>query len=103
LPRWFPRYFNRGVNRGDEFTELGDFFPREWRIRGSGEHTQNFSAPSARGKMAFPLRGFVGPERLLRVGRENLGVGTRPGGARIDAVKSIAHAPRQCFFSAPDF
>jgi hypothetical protein len=107
MPRGFPRYFNRGMNRGanrgDEFTELGDFFPREWRIRGSGEHAQNFSAPSARRKMAFPLRCFIGPERLLRVSRENLGVGARSGAARIDPVKSLAHAPRQCFFTAPDF
>src|ERR1700686_3754011 len=97
LPRGFPRYFNRGVNRRDEFTELGDFFPRQWRIRGSGEHAQNFSAPSARRKMDFPLRRFIGPKRLLPVSSENFGVGARSGAARIDPVKSLAHAPRQRF------
>ena len=103
LPRGFPLYFNRGVNRGDESTELRDLFLRQWRIRGSGEHAQNFSAPSAGRKMAFPLRRFVGRERLLGVSSENLGVGARCGAARIDPVKSLAHAPRQSFFTAADF
>jgi hypothetical protein len=53
--------------------------------------------------MAFPLLGFVGLERLLGVGCDDLCVGASVRSTRIHPVKRLAHAPRERFFAPPSF
>jgi hypothetical protein len=43
--------------------------------------------------MAFPLRRFGRPERLLRVGRNDLSVWTLPRAVGFYLVEGFAHAP----------
>jgi hypothetical protein len=82
---------------------MSDFFPGQGRVRRCRQHAQNFSAPRACREMAFPLRCFVWPERLLRIGGNDLGVGARARAMRIHPVKRLAHAPRKYFFALPHF
>jgi len=63
------------------------------------EHGQNFSATPADREVTFPPRNFVRLERPFVVRRNQFGVGTIPGAALIESIQSIAHPPRERFFS----
>jgi len=49
--------------------------------------------------VTFPPRNFVRLERPFVVRRNQFGVGTIPGAALIESIQSIAHPPRERFFS----
>jgi len=63
------------------------------------EHGQNFSATPTDREVTFPPRNFVRLERLFVVRRDQFGVGTLPCAAVIQSIQSIAHPPRERFFS----
>jgi hypothetical protein len=76
---------------------LSDFFLGQRRIRRGGEHAQNVSAPRAHREMTFPLGRFVRPERLLRIGCDDLGVGTLTFAVGIHLVQGFSYAPGERF------
>ncbi len=53
--------------------------------------------------MAFPLRRFGRPERLLGKSRDYPGVGSLLCAGGFHLVESFAHAPGKRFFALPDF
>jgi hypothetical protein len=102
-PRSSHRYFNRLSRTRNQLSELRDFFFGERRLRRRGEHAQNFSAPGTCREVRLPSFRFRRRERLLRVGRDDLGVGTFARAVRIHLVERFAHAAGQRFFATPKF
>jgi hypothetical protein len=102
-PGGSPRYFSRRANRRDAFSQLSDFFLGQRCVCRSREHAQNLSAPRAGREMAFPLRRFGRPERLLRIGCNDLGVWALLRAFGSYLVEGFAHAPGKRFLAPPDF
>jgi hypothetical protein len=53
--------------------------------------------------MAFPLGRFGRRERLLRIGRDDLGVGALLRAVGFHLVEGFAHAPGERFLALADF
>jgi hypothetical protein len=53
--------------------------------------------------MAFPLAGLCRAKRLLRICRDNLGIGTFARRVGRHLVQSVADTPSELFFALPDF
>jgi hypothetical protein len=76
-----------------------DLFFGQWLFGSCREHGQNFPATPADREVTFAPRNFVRLERPFVVRRDQFGVGTIPGAAVIESIHSIAHPPRERFFS----